>query len=369
MASTTLSASVSDIPRIASAFYGTRRTAYFRGQPGCGKTDLVHQAARDIEAALRRQHIAEPEMAVFELHLASMSEVDIRGYLIPTDSGEAKFTRPAFASFVDQHKRGILFLDEFPQATHEVQKAVAPLLLDGRIGEYQLPPSWMVIAAGNREEDNSGVNNLLGHVVNRLSIMDVRPPDVDDWLLWAAEHDIQPQIMAFAKINPQVVFGTPDLTANDKPYCTPRSLAALAAVAHNWPGNIDGLVADRAGLVVAQGFIGEGAMAELRGVLTMAAKLPTYDEIVKDPTKAKVPTSPNEQYAAVMMVAMRAKVEHGNEVVQYLTRFQPNMGVVGMAALVKRDTRMTQVAAMGQWLRENRSVVQKLTQYINPLNN
>lgn len=367
MANTSLSASVSDIPRILAAFYGTQRTAYFRGQPGCGKTDLVNLAAREIEAGLRRQGIDSPEMGVFEMHLASMSEVDVRGYLIPTDAGDAKFTLPVFASYVKQHPRGILFLDEFPQASHEVQKAVAPLLLEGRIGEYKLPRSWMVVAAGNREQDNSGVNNLLGHVVNRLSIIDVRPPEVDDWLLWAAEHNIQPQLMAFAKIRPDIVMGAPDLTANDRPYCTPRSLAALAAVAHNWPGNIDGLVSDRAGLVVAQGFIGEGAMAELKGVLTLASKLPTYDEIIHAPTTAKVPSAANEQYAAIMMVAMRAKLEDSAAVVTYITRFQPNMAVVGLAALIKRNREFTKESSLGKWLRENRSVVQKLTQYINPL--
>ena len=369
MANTTMTASVSDIPRITAAFYGTQRTAYFRGQPGCGKTDLVHLAAREIEAGLRRQNIDKPEMGVFEMHLASMSEVDVRGYLIPTESGDAKFTLPVFASYVKEHPRGILFLDEFPQASHEVQKAVAPLLLEGRIGEYKLPRSWMVVAAGNREEDNSGVNNLLGHVVNRLSIIDVRPPEVDDWLLWAAEHNIQPQIMAFAKIRPDVIMGKPDLTANDRPYCTPRSLAALSAVAHNWPGNIDGMVNDRAGLVVAQGFIGEGAMAELKGVLSLAEKLPTYDEIIAQPDKAKVPQAAHEQYAAIMMVAMRAKQQDSAPVVTYLTRFQPNMAVVGLAALIKRDRAFTQEAALGKWVRDNRSVVQKLTQYINPLGN
>lgn len=362
-----LAISVSDIPRVLRSFYGTSRTVYFRGQPGCGKTELVKQGANEIEVALRQNNVVQPEMAVHELHLASVSEVDIRGYLIPTEDGNARFTRPVFADFVDKHPRGILFLDEFAQATHEVQKAVAPLILEGRIGEYKLPASWMVVAAGNREQDNAGTNNLLGHVINRLSIVDVKPPEVDDWIMWAAEHELSPEVIAFAKICPAHVFGAPDLSANDQPYCTPRSLHALDDVAKRWHGGIAGMINDMAGLAVAQGFIGEGATAELRGVLNLAAKLPTYEEIVKDAEKAKVPAAANEQYAAVMMVAMRAKLADSAPVVTYLTRFQPNMAVVGLAALIKRNPSFTQERAMGQWIRDNRSVVQKLTQYINPL--
>lgn len=355
---------VTEIPRILSAFYGSGRTPYFRGQPGCGKTDLVHQAAADISASLSAMGAQSPEVAVYELHLASMSEVDIRGYLIPGADGGAQFTKPVFADFAAKHPRGVLFLDEFPQATHDVQKAVAPLILDGRIGDYQLPKSWMVVCAGNREEDNAGVNNMLSHVINRMSIIDVLPPEVDDWVSWAASKNLSPEVIAFAKIVPSAVFGEPDLTANDQPYCTPRSLHAMDSVAQRWPGGIQGMVAEQSGLSVVQGFIGAGAMAELRGVLTLALKLPTYDEVIAAPGKVKIPEAPNETYASLMMVALRAKMEHGAQVVEYITRFQPNMAVVGLAALISREQGFTREARVGEWLRENRELVQKLTKYI-----
>jgi hypothetical protein len=359
-----LSIRVTEIPRVLSAFYGSGRTPYFRGQPGCGKTQLVHEAATEISASLLALGAEAPELAVYELHLASMSEVDIRGYLIPGANGDAQFTKPVFSDFVAKHPRGILFLDEFPQATHDVQKAVAPLILDGRIGDYQLPKSWMVVCAGNREEDNAGVNNMLSHVINRMSIVDVQPPEVDDWVSWAAKSNLSPEVIAFAKIVPSAVFGQPDLSANDQPYCTPRSLHAMDNVAQRWPGGIQGMVSEQAGLSVVQGFIGAGAMAELRGVLTLALKLPTYEEVVAAPDKVKIPSAPNETYASLMMVALRAKLEHSAQVCQYITRFQPNMAVVGLAALISREQQFTREAIVGTWLRENRELVQKLTKYI-----
>lgn len=360
----TLAVSITDVPRMLMAFYGSGRMAYIRGQPGIGKTDQVKQAALDIEAWLTGNNVAQPKMAVYELHLASMSEVDVRGYLVPSADGEAKFTKPVFASFVEANPRGILFLDEFPQATHEVQKAVAPLILDGKIGDYQLPPSWMVVAAGNREEDNSGTTNMLAHIVNRLSIIDVKPSDPDDWIEWGAKHGIVAELLTFAKVDPAAIFGAPNLEANDSPYCTPRSIHALNDVAQRWAGGIQGMITDSVGLAVAAGFIGPGAMASLKTVLTMTSKLPSYESVVADPMGIKIPTAPNEVYASLMMIAMRAKKEDGAAVVDYVTRFQPNLALVGFVALISRDNAFMHQVKVGEWIRANKTMVQKLTKYI-----
>lgn len=352
-----------DIPSVLMAFYGSGRTPYFRGQPGCGKTDLVHEGAKQIGAWM--QSIGDPhtEVGVIELHLASMSEVDVRGYLIPTD-GEARFTTPPFASQVARHARGILFLDEFPQAPPEMQKAVAPLLLDRRIGEYELPPGWMVCCAGNRTEDNAGANDLLSHVINRMCLIDVAPPEVDDWLEWAAGAGVMPELMAFAKIRPGTVFGAPDLSVADKPYCTPRSVEALSNVAARWPNGLVAMIDQPAGMAVIRGFVGDGAAAELYGVITMASKLPTYEQIVAGPDKVPVPTKPDEAYASLMMTAMRAKDTDGDPVMKYLTRFDANFAIVGIAALLNRDATFSRAKGLSEWVRDNKTMVQKLSRHL-----
>lgn len=359
-----LSIPVDDIPRVLLAFYGSGRMPYFRGQPGCGKTALVHEGAAQIADQLKAMKADAPDMAVYELHLASMSEVDIRGYLIPDSTGGAKFTRPVFADFFEKHPRGILFLDEFPQASHEVQKAVAPLMLDGVIGEYKLPASVMVVAAGNREEDGAGVNNMLSHVINRMAIIDVKPPSIDTWCAWGASMNLLPETLIFARTSPGTLMGSPDLSANDEPYCTPRSLHALDTVAQRWTGGLGAMLDSEAGMAVAAGFIGRGAAAELHGVLRLTSKLPTYEEVVANPAKVKIPDQPNEQYAALMMTALRAKLEHSGQVIEYLTRFNPNMAVVGLSALTSRDGQFTNDRRLMQWTIDNRPMLAKLRKYI-----
>lgn len=49
-------------------------------------------------------------------------------------------------------QRGILFVDELNRAADDVQQAAFQLVLDREVGQYVLPPGWMVVAAGNYNE-------------------------------------------------------------------------------------------------------------------------------------------------------------------------------------------------------------------------
>jgi hypothetical protein len=192
----------------------------------------------------------------------------------------------------------------------------------------------------------------------------VKPPKVDDWLDWAATANIQPEIMAFAKLRPQVIFGKPDTSANDVAYCTPRSVHALSDVSHRWPGGLPEMVKTPQGMAVITGFIGKGAAAELHGVVNLAVNLPSYEQVVADPVNTAVPKKPDECYASLMMVAMRAQLPDADKIVQYLTRFDPNFSVVGLAALIRRDTQFSQTQGIGNWVRSNKDLVQKLSRHI-----
>jgi len=46
-------------------------------------------------------------------------------------------------------ERGIIFLDEVNRAQDDVQQAIFQLVLDRSVGQYVLPPGWIIVAAGN----------------------------------------------------------------------------------------------------------------------------------------------------------------------------------------------------------------------------
>ncbi len=89
------------------------------------------------------------------------------------------FTRFNFPTYLptDNGKRGnggIIFLDEFnrPQ-TKSVMDALMNFVQSGRIGEYKLPPKWIIVAAGNRpgEADVAEPDPALGRRFNIVNLV------------------------------------------------------------------------------------------------------------------------------------------------------------------------------------------------------
>jgi hypothetical protein len=357
------------IPAVIRAFFVAQRTPIFVGKPGTAKTAFVNEAAKHelAEYFKIRDGLDDlPYVHVEVLHLASMSEVDIRGYLVP-NGDKAVFTKPVYWAAIEQHKYGILFLDEYMQSPHENQKATAPLLYEGCMGDYCLDKNnWMVVCAGNGTQDNAGANSLLSHVLNRVGYIEVEAPDVTGWTAWAAAQGMPAELIAFANIRSNIVFDGPLPAAENEPYCTVRSLETAGRLANAWPGGIKGLC-DRNGIgrALLLGTVGKGATAEIAGVIETMGKLPSFEEICKAPDKAMVPTEPDMAYAAVMLVACRAEWQRDNDApMQYLTRFNPNLALVGLVALINRQSGYLQSGALGKWTRDNTPLLDKMRGYI-----
>lgn len=362
--SSTYSVTADAIADILPMYALAHRVPLFTGRPGIAKTAFVREAAAQMTRRNTAAGQPSPEVAVRELHLASMSEVDVRGYLVPFN-GQSTFTAPEFWPATQASPRGILFLDEFMQANHEVQKAVAPLILERRIGEYQLPDGWSVALAGNGLEDGAGANTLLSHIINRVSIINVKAPDVDVWCSWAAIQQLPPELIAFAKIRPDAVFDSPIPVSPNTAYCTPRSLHALGEVANVFPGGLRAMVDSNMGMSMLVGAIGAGAASELSAVVRTAINLPSYETVVSDPDGTTLPTKPDQIYAMVMLLAVRAKLEHADAVVQYMARFTPNHAITGIISLVRRDKGFARSKAMMNWVIANRPMLEKFGKYIS----
>lgn len=356
------------IPKIIVAFAAARRVPAFLGPPGSAKTAMVRAAAIDELATyfqMRDGLATKPHVHVEEVHLASYSEVDARGYLIP-HNGDAVFTRPAFLRCLDQHKYVVLFFDEFMQAPHEVQKAIAPGIIDGRFGDHFIDRNFVVtVVAGNNVEDGSGANTVLKHVINRMGFMQTQAPDPDIWAEWAAKKGLLPECIAFAMLRPQAVFGTTPPDADNEQFCTCRSLEAASDVAKNWPGGITGMVGTRDGLEVVSGLVGKGAAAELVGMVETMGKVPRFEDAMRDPDNTPVPSELSMAYAALMQVVVRADpTKHVESAVQYITRFNPNLTLVGLNMLSSRDAAFYSSAAFGAWASRNVPLLDKMRHYL-----
>lgn len=179
--------------------------------PGVGKSDVVRQAAEAEKLECK------------SLLGTQIAPEDVSG--VPRIIGERSVFCPPRVLLPEDASKFCLFLDELPACAPDVQKAFYSLLLERRIGEYQLPPGTWVVAAGNRAEDKALVRTISSALVNRVLILNVRI-DVTEWLAWAEANKVRDDVVKFIESNPEALLRpVPDKAV---PFSTPRAWASLA---------------------------------------------------------------------------------------------------------------------------------------------
>lgn len=345
--------SITSIPRTIINFYQNKLgTVVFRSQPGIGKTEQVRASLKMLS------DLYGEEFGFIEEHLASRSEVDLRGYLVPTADGQARYTKPDFWHIVEQYPRGILFLDELFQCSTEMQKAIAPLLQDKRIGENVLPDGWIVVGATNGVEHRSGVVPALSHVTNRICIMDVDPPSADELAAHYVREGMPAEVVTFVLKSPSSVLSLSSV-AQGTPYCTPRSLKAVGRVINSYDSAKEAL-SSGIGYHTIEGFIGKPATVELAAICSLVESLPSMDEILANPLTTPVPEATDKQWLVSSMLGLRTTDAQLDTVFQYLSRYPANVAFIGLYGCWQRGVTAPS-GAVTKWAVANQSLLEALT--------
>ena len=179
----------SDVSKALAALVPTRRPVYLWGPPGVGKSSLVRQAAERLGLGL------------VDVRATLLDPVDLRG-LPRLDGDRAAWLPPAF---LPRAGDGVLFLDELAQAAPLVQAACLQLTLDRKVGEYDLPAGWTVVAASNRSEDRAGTHRLISPLLNRFVHLDL-DVSADDWQQWAVPAGVAPEVRGFLRYRPALLY-------------------------------------------------------------------------------------------------------------------------------------------------------------------
>ena len=86
---------------------------------------------------------------------------------------------------MDNGKGGILFLDEANRASRRVLYSMMNFVQQGRIGDYDLPSKWVIVAAGNRPaNDEAQVEVFDFALADRFDLVNYSPLP-EDWVKWA----------------------------------------------------------------------------------------------------------------------------------------------------------------------------------------
>lgn len=268
-----------------SADQGHHTPVMLWGPPGVGKSQMVAQVA------------AHHHVSVIDIRLSQMEPSDLRGIPFRVD-GNVEWAVPAILPHEERHGRqGILFLDEITSAPPSVSAAAYQLILDRRLGEYQVPSGWAIFAAGNRQGDRGVTYAMPAPLANRFSHFEVET-HLDDWAAWAYGNGIDERIIAFLRFRPELLFDF-DPAHNPIAFPSPRSWE----FAHRALQKFDGHPQLLQGTL--QACVGPAAGVELHAFVNSLDRMPDLDAIVAG-TETAVPREIDLQYAVAAALVGRA---------------------------------------------------------------
>ena len=197
----------SDVTKTISALVKQKVPTFLWGAPGIGKSSIIKQIA-----------IAN-NLQFIDLRLALMDPTDLKG--IPFYDKESHTALWAPPAFLPQEGEGILFLDELNSAPPSVQASAYQLILDRKVGEYELPTGWAIVSAGNREGDRGVTYRMPSPLANRFVHFEMEI-SVEDWRTWAYKNSIDEKIIAYISYRNEHLFNF-DAKKDTKSFATPRS--------------------------------------------------------------------------------------------------------------------------------------------------
>jgi hypothetical protein len=252
------------------------------------------------------------------------------------------------ADFLPTKGKGILFLDEMNSAPQSVQAAAYQLVLNRKIGDYELPIGWAVIAAGNRAGDRSVVHAMPAALANRFVHLDF-DVNVDDWNHWAMNNAIHLDVRAFIRFRPTLLHDF-DANTNPRAFPTPRSWSFVNDIyKNNLPPDDE--------FELIRGTIGEGAAAEFSGFVRQIKDLPTVDQVLLNPDDTKLPKDPGALYALVTALDSRVTTENITRVMKYIGRMPVEFQTVFMRSASRRDSKLTGTRSYVDWCLKNSAVL------------
>ena len=244
---------------------------HVQGEPGVGKSAIVHQAC------------ARSESLLLEHHLLFKEPVDFSG--VPTvENGRTRWCPPIDLVPDNLPDHVVLLLEELAQLEPPMQKACGPIVWDRRFGIVPLPPRTMIVTTGNRIEDKAGAFRLLGHLRKRLIVINLES-HVDDLLEWG--------LTTGRLANPIRLYLTFKRTAlHDAP---PRSWELASQALAICPTTLR--------QEVLAGALEPGPASEFMAFVEVCEKLPDLKNVLRKPETSPIPEELSVIYATVGSLA------------------------------------------------------------------
>ncbi len=305
---------------------------FIHGSPGIGKSYIVADVAE------------KNSLELVDVRLSQMDPVDLRG--VPSIKENQTVWMPPVFFPKENDSKGILFLDELNSAPPSVQAAIYQLVLNRKMGEYELPKGWRIICAGNRVSDRGVVFRLPTPLANRMVHLHVQAR-FDDFKLFAIKEELHSFIIGFLSFRPDLLATEPVIEDDANPaFATPRSYHMLSTILKS-----ENEISKIAPII--HGTIGYSAGVEFISYVKVYEELPDIAGIYE----GNYPQIKNEP--ALLYALVSALVEyfdgsdgHMEHLFAFSELLPTEFGVMLIKDVVVKDESLATYSAFDAWLQK-----------------
>jgi len=235
------------------------------GAPGIGKSAIIYQLSCMLDILFK------------DVRVLLLDPTDLKGFPDPFNGDTVKWKVP---DFWPKDGEGIILLDELNLGSKMVQDACYQLIHDRKVGDYEVPAGWTIVAAGNRETDGCGVKRQSAALASRFIHVTLDHETEEfkaEFLKYARENGFHPIVLGYLSVNKAAIFKY-DKTALT--FANPRTWEKVSKMCKLFE---NGDRTDSYKRQMFQGCVGEGEGNNFFDFYKNCLTLPNPKQILKDP--------------------------------------------------------------------------------------
>jgi hypothetical protein len=285
------------------ATVGDKQTVLVQGEMGIGKSAILK---------MLKSSTAYPQFKDAFFCYVDITTKDVGDFIVPKikdiDGNEVcSFIPNEEFGFHFKGRKVVMMLDEIGKARGGVLNASLRLMNEQSLGVYQLPEGSVVFGTTNLAIEGIG-DNIPPHARNRITVVRVKKTDAPTWIEeYAIPNGINPVIIGTVAEFPRCLHRSEDYEKPEQnTYINDPRTVRSAVVTHRSMERAafiyerTRILGDDVMCHALAGTVGEKAMHNILTMDKLDSQLTSWDDLIKSPDTATVPTS---AAATCMLVA------------------------------------------------------------------
>ena len=301
------------------------------GPTGVGKSDSAMAVAKELG------------YEYIDVRALLFDPVDLHGLPYRDANNKMRWAEPGFLPDRKSKGKFLINLEELPAAPGPVQTALYQLVLDRKMGEYELPEGAAVMACGNRQSDGGTFHKMSPALATRfICHYDVKP-DIKAWTIWAGNHGIAPEVVFFLQWQDHLLHNY-DRQSQEHAFPTPRGWEKVSRFFEQHRSQ--DLENDRS---TYRGMVGAGAAVEFTAFLRIWRELPHPRTIFNDPENAPIPKQASTLLALCGSMCRMVDDITIEAMCKFSQRLTPEIGEFMVGQAIKRHPDLQHTIAYTTW--------------------